>query len=95
MKNFFSQAEKLRGINNHICNQEHVFGRKEDFKRTDPVGVVLHRLEVRFLRVSDIPDPDDGVSSGRVESVQVRIILKNSETHLIIVDVKHFSILTA
>ena len=37
---------------------------------------MLHGLEVRVLRISDIPNSDDGISTRSVKPVQVGIVLK-------------------
>ena len=43
---------------------------------TYPICVMLHGLEVRVLRISDIPNSDDGISTRSVKPVQVGIVLK-------------------
>lgn len=42
----------------------------------DPVCVVLHGLDVRVALVLAVPYSDDGVSAGRVEPLQVWVILQ-------------------
>jgi hypothetical protein len=46
----------------------------------DPVRMVLHGLDIGLFEVSGVPYSDDGVSSGRKQTLLVRIVLQRVDS---------------